>query len=301
MSIPSQTEMYKCVLESVRDLGEFSRKDAKNYIADRLNLTDAERTEETSSGALVYGSRIGWAISWLTRVGYIERTKKATYCITDLGKVILSQKLSFEDFIKKFRGDIKEKEGKESPEEIEELLELPEKNPLETLDDSEKTLNDQLAHELMERIMAIEGRDGDRFFEKIVTDLLEKMGYGQGKVTKFVNDGGIDGVIKTDPLGFDPILIQAKRYSKDHSIGRLDLQAFAGALGSVKRGVFITTSYFSKPAVEYASTYPHSDIVLIDGVKLTELMIKNNLGVSTKRIIEIKEIDSDYFEADDYS
>ena len=103
-------------------------------------------------------------------------------------------------------------------------------------------------------------------------------------------------MIKTDPLGFNPILIQAKRYALEHSVKRPEIQGFAGALGAVTRGAFITTSYFSQGAVDFAKTYPHSDIVLIDGKKLTELMIQYNLGVFVERDIYIKRIDSDYFE-----
>lgn len=129
-----------------------------------------------------------------------------------------------------------------------------------------------------------------------MTDLLEKMGYGTGSVTAASHDRGIDGIIKTDPLGFNPILIQAKRYALDHPVGRPEIQGFAGALGAVTRGAFITTSYFSSGAIDFAKSYPHSDIVLIDGKKLTELMIQYDLGVSVERDIYIKHIDSDYFE-----
>ena len=122
------------------------------------------------------------------------------------------------------------------------------------------------------------------------------MGYGKGNVTSASNDRGIDGIIKTDPLGFNPILIQAKRYAKEHSVGRPEIQSFAGALGAVTRGAFITTSYFTQGAIEFAKSYPHADIVLIDGKKLTELMIQYNLGVSVERDIYIKRIDNDYFE-----
>lgn len=154
----------------------------------------------------------------------------------------------------------------------------------------------QLSREIMDTIMAISGRRGDSFFEKVVTDLLEKMGYGKGTVTQASSDRGIDGIIRTDPLGFNPILIQAKRYANDHTVGRPELHGFAGALGAVTRGVFITTSHFTSSAIEFAKNYPHADIVLIDGKKLMELMIRYNVGVSVEREIYIKRIDNDYFD-----
>lgn len=122
------------------------------------------------------------------------------------------------------------------------------------------------------------------------------MGYGQGRVTQYSNDGGIDGIVATDPLGFDPICTQAKRYDLAASIGRKEIQAFAGALGSVKRGAFVTTATFTANAKDYARAYPHADIALIDGKKLTQLMIGFGLGVSVDKEYVVKKVDYDYFE-----
>ncbi|MBM6942639.1 restriction endonuclease [Collinsella intestinalis] len=133
------------------------------------------------------------------------------------------------------------------------------------------------------------------FFEQLVVDLLIKMGYGQGRKTQVSNDGGIDGIIAIGALGFDPIYVQAKRYTPGNTVGRPELQGFAGALGSISRGVFITTSSFAKSAVEWASHYPHATLVLIDGRRLTELIVQYDLGVSTERVYRIKRLDGDYF------
>lgn len=134
------------------------------------------------------------------------------------------------------------------------------------------------------------------FFEQLVVDLLEKMGYGKGQTTQFVNDGGIDGIITGDALGFDPIYTQAKRYAPGNLVGRPEMQAFAGALGAITRGAFITTSGFKPTAVEFAKSYPHATIVLIDGKRLADLMIRFNLGVAVEKTFEVKRIDIDYFE-----
>ena len=298
MGIPSQSEMFKHVFDAMSGYSEFSRSQAKDEICRALKLTEEEQAQKTSSGVPVYESRVGWAISWLSDAGYYCRVRRGTYSISEAGKNILNSKLNFEAFNKKLHADRSARlQGSEDTETGETKdAEVRDVSPMELFDSTLKEMQDQLAHELMNSIMAIEGRTGDTFFEKIVTDLLEKMGYGIGSVTPASNDAGIDGIIKTDPLGFNPILIQAKRYVIGHVVGRPEMQSFAGALGAVTRGAFITTSNFSSGAIEFAKTYPHSDIVLLDGKKLTELMIRYNLGVSVEREVSIKKIDNDYFE-----
>ncbi|MDO4554487.1 MAG: restriction endonuclease [Lachnospiraceae bacterium] len=298
MGIPKQNEMFKLVLEIMSGADEFSRSDAKKEVCRKLALSREEQEQITSSGVPVYESRVGWAVSWLSDAGYITRKKRGVYSVSNSGKAILERRLNLDDFIRELRKDRNARlQGLEDAvETLSGSAEMGDISPMERLDTTIKEMQEQLAYELMNSIMEIQGRDGDKFFEKIVTDLLEKMGYGKGSVTPASNDGGIDGVIKTDPLGFNPIFIQAKRYAVDHSVGRPEIQSFAGALGSVTRGAFITTSHFSTGAIEFARNYPHSDIVLIDGKKLTELMIQYNLGVSTEREILIKRIDLDYFE-----
>lgn len=296
MRIPSQTEMFQFVLTTMSDYQQFSRGQAKNAVCERLNLSEEEQNQRTSSGVPIYESRTGWAVSWLAAAGYVKRISRGTYVITETGKRVLEENLSSAEFARKLQAEINNQNQNEGEQFAEQEDSINNISPMEQIDLSVKEMHNQLSHELMEAIMSVEGRAGDTFFEKIVTDLLEKMGYGKGSVTPASGDGGIDGIIKTDPLGFNPILIQAKRYKRDHSVGRPEMQSFAGALGAVTRGAFITTSYFSPGAIEFAKSYPHSDIVLIDGKKLTELMIQYNLGVSIERDISIKRIDNDYFE-----
>lgn len=296
MGILSQTEMIKYVLEIMSGYTEFSRRQAKDEVCRTLNLTETEQIQKTSSGMPVYESRTGWAVSWLCAAGYLTRIKRGTYIISDAGKNILSQNLDLNTFIKTLRADTDASLQESTTAVNSKDTQLSDMSPEELLDSTLKDIQEQLAHELMNAIMAIDGRAGAAFFEKLVTDLLEKMGYGKGAVTPASNDGGIDGIIKTDPLGFNPILIQAKRYSPGNSVGRPEVQSFAGALGAVTRGAFITTSRFSQGAIDFAKSYPHSDIVLIDGKKLTELMIQYNVGVSVEREISVKRIDRDYFE-----
>lgn len=296
MGILSQTEMLKFVLETMSEYPQFSRSQAKSAVCEKLNLSVEEQNQKTSSGAPIHESRTGWAITWLYAAGCIARVGRGIYAITEKGTDILGENLSVGEFARRLRAEINHQAQGEGGQIIEQEELLSDTSPMERLDVIVKEMHSQLSHEIMNAIMSVEGRAGDSFFERIVTDLLEKMGYGKGTVTSASNDRGIDGIIKTDPLGFNPILIQAKRYAKEHSVGRPEIQSFAGALGAVTRGAFITTSYFTQGAIEFAKSYPHADIVLIDGKKLTELMIQYNLGVSVERDIYIKRIDNDYFE-----
>ncbi len=296
MGILSQTEMFKFVLEIMSGYPKFSRRQAKSAVCEKLNLSDEEQNQKTSSEIPIYESRTGWAVSWLCDAGYIDRVSRGTYVITEKGKHILRENLSVNEFARKLQIERNNQMQREEGHASEQESLISDISPTERLDSIVNEMQNQLSHEIMNAIMSIEGREGDTFFEKIVTDLLEKMGYGKGTVTAASNDRGIDGIIKTDPLGFNPILIQAKRYARGHSVNRPEIQSFAGALGAVTRGAFITTSYFSRGAIEFAQNYPHSDIVLIDGERLTELMIQYNLGVSVEREIFIKRIDNDYFE-----
>lgn len=296
MGIPSQTEMFQLVLETMSEHPQFTRLQAKSAICEKLNLSDEEQYQKTGSGIPIYESRTGWAVTWLYAAGYIDRVGRGTYAITEKGISVLRENLSSDEFARRLREEMNNQAQRDGEQIVEQEDLISDTSPMERLDVIVKEMHNQLSHEIMNTIMNIEGRAGDTFFEKIVTDLLEKMGYGKGAVTSASNDRGIDGIIKTDPLGFNPILIQAKRYKNENSVGRPEIQGFAGALGAVTRGVFITTSHFSQGAIEFAKSYPHADIVLIDGKKLTELMIQYNLGVSVERDICIKRIDSDYFE-----
>lgn len=167
-----------------------------------------------------------------------------------------------------------------------------EKSPQEQIGDLANEMNGVLGNELLRLIMDKE----PSFFEKVVVDLIAAMGYGKGTVTSRSHDGGIDGLVTTDELGFRPIHTQAKRYSKNNAVGRPMLQSFVGALNGARNGIFITTSSFTKDAIAYAQSYPNATISLIYGRRLAKLMIKYNLGVAPESVIEIKRVDSDYFE-----
>lgn len=224
MRILSQTEMLKFVLEIMSNYPQFSRQQAKSVVCEKLNLSVEEQRQTTSSGVPIYESRTGWAVSWLCAAGYIVRIRRGTYAITENGKHILRENLSPGEFSRRVQAEINNQAQREGAQIIEQEDFISDTSPMERLDIIVKEMHSQLSHEIMNAIMSIEGRAGDSFFERIVTDLLEKMGYGKGSVTSASNDRGIDGIIKTDPLGFNPILIQAKRYAIGHSVGRPEIQ-----------------------------------------------------------------------------
>lgn len=170
------------------------------------------------------------------------------------------------------------------------------RTPSESIADSYNAIRKSLADEILQQLKSCT----PEFFERLVVDLLVRMGYGgtradAGEVLGKSGDGGIDGTIKEDRLGLDTIYIQAKRWQ--NNVGRPDIQQFAGALQGRKarKGVFITTSGFSRDAAEYAYRIENS-IVLVDGDRLAELMIDHDVGVTLDTSYEIKRIDSDYFE-----
>lgn len=304
MAIPTQTEMFHIVLELMSDGAERSRRSLKDYALERLGISGIEAVMKTDSGVPVYESRVGWAVSYLARAGLLARVRRGVYTITEEGRKALGLAITAEEFGSYLQKRIAEtnpwgtKSGGDASGETKgavaaaEPTEQVEASPQEQINELANELNDALAQELIDLIM---DRD-PTFFEGLVVDLLERMGYGKGVVTKRSGDGGIDGLVTTDELGFRPICTQAKRYSADNKVGRAMVQAFVGALNGAPNGVFITTSSFTREAIEYAEGYPGATLALIDGRHLTELMIKYDLGVSTESVVEIKRVDLDYFE-----
>lgn len=274
-------------------------------VAEEAGLTDEQKTEMLPSGnELKYQNRIGWGVSFLTNVGALERPKRGHYQITNAGK----------ELAELFPKGIKERDIKllgEDPNSpirtyqsagprvraLEQASEASSSSmtPIEQVQSGIERIHEEMSAELLERLQGKE----PGFFEQAVVRLLLAMGYGgatgAGNVTPISNDGGIDGVIDQDILGLSRIYIQAKRYSDGNAVGRPDLQAFVGALsGKADSGVFITTSRFSEGARTYAENVP-TRIILIDGKRLTSLMIRYGVGVQVKDTYQVVEIDEDFF------
>jgi len=241
--------------------------------------------------------------TYLKKAGLIESPQRATFVISEKGKEILSQNLDHIDtkFLRQFP-EFQEftrvnKQNETITLESNLSTSDQEQNPEELLENSYQEIRQALATDLLSILRKL----SPDAFEKLVVELLVKMGYGgsirdAGKAVGKSGDQGIDGIIKEDRLGLDIIYIQAKRWADNNAVGRPEIQKFVGALAGqgAKKGIFITTSYFTQEALEYA---PRNEIkiVLIDGEELGQLMIDYNLGVSTQKIYEIKRIDHDYF------
>jgi restriction system protein len=304
MAIPTFQDVMFPIMKFAECVESRSVKESIEHIEQLYNLTNEEKQERIPSGkARTVYNRVTWAISHMKKAGLlVSHGKRGFFSLTEAGKKVLIENPQRVDMkvlrefpsYRKFRGRVADVTATVLPEN----LENAEKTPDEIMGTLATQLDLQLADELLESIC----NNTPTFFESLVVDLLLKMGYGglegSGEVTKKSGDGGIDGVIKQDELGLDVIYIQAKRWDKDASVSRPDIQKFAGALlgeGATK-GVFITTASFGKPAVDYAKSVPNAKIILIDGLALAKLMIKHDLGVGTSNIIRIKKIDSDYFE-----
>lgn len=315
MSIPDYESIMLPLLQLASDGAVHRFRDAVEQLAGHFELSDSERAEMLPSGtAPLFDNRVGWARTYLKQAGLLESPKRGLFKITDRGKSVLASNppsvnagllLQFEEF-RAFRARRREGTSDVSlpPNGVPESFELltddlsTDQTPEDLLASAYQRLRNNLEIELMEQVKA----SSPAFFERLVIDLLVSMGYGgsrqdAGRAIGKSGDGGIDGIIKEDKLGLDVIYIQAKRW--EGTVGRPEIQKFAGALQGQRanKGVFITTSAYSRDAVEYAGII-NSKIILIDGQQLASLMIDHNVGVSTIGMYELKRLDNDYFEGE---
>lgn len=303
MAIPDYQSLMLPLLRCCSDGAEHSLAEVVNVLVKELNLSESDVLETLpNSGQSKLVNRVGWAKSYLKQAGLLEIPKRGFFRITGRGRQALGAGLSrldvkyleqFPEF-QNFRTRSKQKDpGDNLTKEL-----ALEATPDELIAGGYKQLRDALAVEVLDRIRKVTSSR----FEELVVELLVKMGYGgtqedAGRVVGKSGDGGIDGIINEDRLGLDVIYIQAKRWEAD--VGRPEIQKFVGALAGNKasKGVFITTSGFSRGATDYASQVNHR-VVLIDGPMLAELMMDHDLGVSTKDVYTVKRLDTDYFEED---
>ena len=304
MAVPKYDEFMPSIIRCLGDGKVHSLKQITEYCANEFQLSETDKSETLSSGQSKLNNRVGWAKTYLKKAGLIKSTKRAHFCLTDEGAkafqagadcVTLEYLRSF-DSINEFEG-----KTKENHKTISETEQIKTESPQEQIESALRAINDELAEDLMSEVMKISPYE----FERLVVKLLIKMGYGtmeenKDAVTQKSGDEGIDGVVSADKFGFDSIYIQAKQWREDIVVGRPEIQKFLGALvgqGATK-GIFITTSKFSKEAVNYAAKQLHNKIVLVDGKQLAKLMIDYDLGVSTVATYMVKRIDSDFFAED---
>jgi restriction system protein len=305
MPIPDYQTLMLPLLKVAQNKRECTLKEAIEILAAEFNLTEQERTELLPSGqAFLFSNRVGWSRTYLKKAGLLDSHKRGSISITPRGLALL----------KTIPGRIDNKTLKQYPEFLEfqnykredgESVisaditpETETQTPEEIIDNAYQRIRKSLAQEIIDTVRSL----SPSFFERLVVELLVKMGYGgsikdAGKAVGKTNDEGIDGTIKEDKLGLDIIYIQAKRWQAGNTVGRPELHKFVGALAGqgAKKGIFITTSTFTKDARDYTPRN-ETKIVLIDGEELAQLMIDYNLGVSLQRTYEIKRLDGDYFE-----
>jgi len=298
MAIPTfQMVMLPLLRYCAENPQEHRMDELIDILIKHFKLTEEERNQLLPSGKQeIIDNRVGWARSHLKIAGLLEDPKRGYVKITKLGidtiaknpqdinMRFLSQFEKYKEYYTNRRSNIKNTEIEREVEET---------PPLEMIETGVEILNNELAERLLEKI----NNNSPAFFEKIVLDLLQSMGYGRGSVTGKSGDGGIDGFINQDALGLEKIYFQAKRFTGDTRVTSPMLRDFVGSLTmkNVKKGVFITSTDFPKEAEQQLQP---QNIVLINQQKLLSLMIQYNIGVSLEKTYEIKKLDSDYFPED---
>ena len=311
MSIPKFSELFNDVLIVLSDGNQHHRRELQAEVLNRLVLTDAERAETMSGGGNRARSRVHWAFEFLCQSGATKRPKRGYAEITYFGRQLLQENpagISLEllrqtEGLKDWRRrSIEARAARRNEEELEDLeddvdgSDSADRTPHEQIENSIIAIEAAVASQLLQRLR----EEDPEFLERTVLKLLHAMGYGSSEDDLQhlggSGDGGVDGVIRQDKFGLDQIYIQAKRYGSA-TVGRPDIQSFVGALTGqhATRGVFITTSSFSREAKEFARTIQQYRVILVDGEDLVRLMIENKVGVTVSRTVEVVEIDENFF------
>jgi restriction system protein len=302
VAIPDYQTCMLPLLQYSADRKEHSLRDAIDALSVEFHLTETERKHRLPSGVqATFDNRVGWARTYLRKAGLLEPTRRAFFRITQRGIDLLATRptkidwpflMRYPEFreFRELRFDADEPVGAVSAEHS------TDETPEEVIEAAHANLSATLAVEILDTLK----KTSPAFFEQIVVDLLVAMGYGgtrreAAEAIGGSGDGGIDGVINEDRLGLDAIYVQAKRWDTN-AVGRPEIQKFAGALQGqrARKGIFITTSTFSREAVDFASRID-SRVILIDGVTLAQYMIDFNVGVTTTATYTLKKVDSDYF------
>ena len=306
MAVPGFQSFLRPVLDQYADGAEGRAQDLSDVVAARLQLSAADLEETIPSGEPRFLNRLYWAHSYLKQAGLLESPRRGIYRMSPLGHEVknrlpeqinikwLEQFPAFQDFRARSQSASSD-EGATAPPQQDAAEEL---TPDEQIRQGYEQHRAAIAGELLGRIQSA----SPQFFEKLVIDLLVKMGYGGSRVDAAQvvgksGDGGIDGVIKEDALGLGSIYVQAKRWGPDSTVGRPEIQQFVGAVHGVQsagKGVFITTTKFSEEARRYAAGMKNPVIILIDGPRLAELLIQYEVGIKVIDVVKLVRIDEDY-------
>lgn len=305
MAIPDYQTLMLPVLKVTADGAEHQMKDLISALINNYDMSDEEKTQLLPSGTThVFGSRVAWAKTYLKQAGLLKSPRRGIFQITLEGQKLLSSNPSHIDneLLNKYQAFKDFRDRSRAEPAVSGTASVPELSLQQTPEDAMATaykrLRSELEAELLEQVKA----SSPTFFEQMVVDLIVAMGYGgsrqdAGRAVGRSGDGGIDGIIKEDKLGLDAIYLQAKRW--EATVGRPEIQKFAGALQGLRanKGIFITTSSYSRDALDFVSQIS-SKIILIDGATLVRYMVDHNVGVAVAGQYEIKSIDSDYFDSE---
>lgn len=297
MAIPDFQTLMLPLLQAVRDGRDYTLKAVETQVGGLFSLTDEEmRVLLPSGGAPLFYNRLAWAKTHLKMAGLIAQSKRGVFYITAAGKELLQDPPGRIDmaYLRRYPAYARGPSATtESP--VETVSSTADATPDEIMEAAHARSLAALADEVLDRVKSCP----PEFFERLVVRLLIQMGYGgskaeAGRAVGKSGDGGIDGIINEDRLGLDAIYLQAKRW--EGVVGRPEIMRFVGALAGQRatKGVFITTSWFTQEAKDYAASSQYK-VVLIDGARLSDLMIEHNLGVSVVASYHLKRIDSDFF------
>jgi|CXWL01.1.fsa_nt_gi restriction system protein len=304
MAIPDFQTLMRPVLEEVLQSQPTPIPPLFDTISNKFKLSDEERSQTLNSNSTIYiiGNRIQWAVSYLYKAGLLDRPSRGVYAVSELGKQALkthTDKINIktlEQYPKFFEWRNKEKKQSDNGLNIEIEVDSNQ-TPQEIIEKGYRQLVASAKQELLDRII----NSTPDFFEQVILDLLLAMGYGGSQKDASqrmgkTGDGGIDGVIKEDALGLDVVYVQAKRYKENNAVPVSHVRDFAGSLQAnrANKGVFVTTSYFSKDAYDFVSKV-HSRIILIDGDELSKLLYEHGIGVRMEMRFDVKKIDEGYF------
>ncbi|HET6913521.1 MAG TPA: restriction endonuclease [Rhodanobacteraceae bacterium] len=301
MAIPDYQTIMRPLLEACRDKREHRLRELIETLAEEFKLKAEERADLLPSGtATTFGSRVGWAKTYLKQAGLLEQPTRGMVRITARGIESLASKASIDNgYLAQFKEfQAFQKRSKPSQAQSTVPSNAPDITPEEALQQAFDELRASLINEVHEALL----HATPAFFERAVVDLLQAMGYGgavedAGTLLGGPGDGGVDGAIKEDKLGLDTVYVQAKKWAPDRTVGDAEIRNFIGALQlhRARKGVFFTTSDFSRTARTSAAR-SESRVVLINGTELATLMVEHDVGVSVTSTLQLKKLDSDYFE-----
>lgn len=301
VAIPDFQTLMRPVLVAVQGDEPKSNAQIRDTVATALNVSDGDRQVMLPSGKQeVFTNRVAWATTHMVQAGLLIRPQRGRHLLSERGKQVLQQNPDRVDLHvlaqfpewHEFRNRKSERYAEKSVSVVSDEV-----SPSEAVNAIVEDSYDTLAAELLDRILA----QPPTFLEALSLKLLQAMGYGGreslAEHTGKPGDSGLDGIVRQDALGLDLVGVQAKRYDKDKTVQRPDIQAFVGALQGAQatRGVFVTTGRFSPGALQFAENVAMR-LRLIDGKELTKLMVRYNVGVQVRETFDLKQIDEDAFE-----